>query len=252
MYPDALSSAHSYEGKTETRDLLPQRVHTAPRASYASFPLLLLVHMGFFQLLPLFLGLFLLLSAVFLEFLLSLPFLLLKFLLSLSPLPLKFLPSLMPLLLKFLLFYLPLFVEGFLLLLLLLFVLVLLVSRFCLKSSRELLLLLLKLCFLIPILLLILFFLFLPYLLSAFNLNVVQRSMFFFLVTVCLVPGMHEEITYFALNGLLLEPVRADSPSPNWTEARIVGLWLQLMCCACSVIQPWDFGDRYRPKAEIT
>jgi hypothetical protein len=37
---------------------------------------------------------------------------------------------------------------------------------------------------------------------------------------------------------ILLEPVRADSPGPKWTEARKVGLWLQLMCCACSVIQP--------------
>jgi hypothetical protein len=37
----------------------------------------------------------------------------------------------------------------------------------------------------------------------------------------------------------LLEPVHAGSPSPKWTEARIVGLRLQLMCCAHSVIQPW-------------
>jgi hypothetical protein len=147
------------------------------------FPLLLLIHTSCLPLLPLFLGLFFLLSAAFLEFLLSLPFLLLKFLLSLSPLPLKFLLSLMPLSLKFLLFYLPLFVEGFLLLLLLPFVLVLLVSRFCLKSSRELLLRLLKLCFLIPILLLVLFFLFLPYLLSACNLDVIKLPMFLFLVT---------------------------------------------------------------------
>jgi hypothetical protein len=33
----------------------------------------------------------------------------------------------------------------------------------------------------------------------------------------------------------VLEPVC--SPSPNRTEARKVGLWLQLMCCTRSVIQ---------------
>jgi hypothetical protein len=46
----------------------------------------------------------------------------------------------------------------------------------------------------------------------------------------------------------LLEPVRAGSLGPNWTEAWVVGLWLQLMCCARSVIQPWisetDIGRR--------
>jgi hypothetical protein len=51
---------------------------------------------------------------------------------------------------------------------------------------------------------------------------------------------------------MVLEPVCVDSPSLNWTEARIVGLWLQLICCTRSVIQPWDFGNRYWPKAEIT
>jgi hypothetical protein len=49
----------------------------------------------------------------------------------------------------------------------------------------------------------------------------------------------------------VLEPVRAGSPGPKWTEARIVGLWLQLMCCAHSVVQPWDFGNGYRLKAKI-
>jgi hypothetical protein len=51
---------------------------------------------------------------------------------------------------------------------------------------------------------------------------------------------------------ILLEPVRAGSLGPNWAKAQIVGLWLQLMCCTRSAIQPWDFGNRYRPKAEIT
>jgi hypothetical protein len=37
---------------------------------------------------------------------------------------------------------------------------------------------------------------------------------------------------------ILLEPVCAGSPGPKWTEARVVGLWLQLMCCAHSVVQP--------------
>jgi hypothetical protein len=50
----------------------------------------------------------------------------------------------------------------------------------------------------------------------------------------------------------LLEPVRADSPGPNWTEAWKVGLWLQLMCCTRSVIQPWGFGNGYRRKPKIT
>jgi hypothetical protein len=43
-------------------------------------------------------------------------------------------------------------------------------------------------------------------------------------------------------NGQLLEPVRAGSPGPKWTEARMIGLRLQLMCCARSVIQPWISG----------
>jgi hypothetical protein len=52
------------------------------------------------------------------------------------------------------------------------------------------------------------------------------------------------------ISATLLEPVRAGSPGPKWTEARMIGLRLQLMCCARSVVQPWISGTDIgrRPK----
>jgi hypothetical protein len=49
----------------------------------------------------------------------------------------------------------------------------------------------------------------------------------------------------------MLEPVGVGSLGLKWTEAWIVGLWLQLMYCTRSVIQPWISGTDIGRRLEL-